>query len=167
MDHRSLYDDDVYAWAQQQAEALRRLAETGRNLPNELDLENVAEEIEDVGKTELHRVRSFLRLMLVHLIKAASAPQARSYPKWRSEVIVFRAELADHVTRSMRPKLSISREWRLAMVEAEGSLREEGDIILAGLGGACPLGLEDILDERLTFEAAVERITAAATQSSA
>jgi hypothetical protein len=67
----------------------------------------------------------------------------------------------------MRPKLSISREWRLAMVEAEGSLREEGDIILAGLGGACPLGLEDILDERLTFEAAVERITAAATQSSA
>ena len=44
MDRRSLYDDDIYAWTQQQAEVLRRLAETRRDLPNELDLENVAEE---------------------------------------------------------------------------------------------------------------------------
>ena len=38
MDRRSLYDDDIYAWAQEQAAALRRLAETRRDLPNELDL---------------------------------------------------------------------------------------------------------------------------------
>src|SRR5215210_7847095 len=83
MDRRSLYDDDIYAWTQQQAEALRRLAGTRRDLPNELDLENVAEEIEDVGKSELHRVESFLRLIWIHLLTAASAPQARSQRKWR------------------------------------------------------------------------------------
>src|SRR5215207_5175902 len=63
MDRRSLYDEDVYAWAKQQADALRRLARTGRDLPNELDLENVAEAIEDVGKSELSKVESFIRLV--------------------------------------------------------------------------------------------------------
>src|SRR3954451_2367294 len=39
MERRNLYDDDIYAWAREQAEVLRRLAETRRDLPNELDLE--------------------------------------------------------------------------------------------------------------------------------
>ena len=90
MDRRSLYDDDVYAWAKQQADALRRLDRTGRDLPNELDLENVAEEIEDVGKSELSKVESYIQLALVRLLKAASVSQARAYRKWMIEVRVFR-----------------------------------------------------------------------------
>jgi hypothetical protein len=43
------YERDFYAWSQHQAEALRRLAHTRRDLPNELDLEHVAEEVEDMG----------------------------------------------------------------------------------------------------------------------
>src|SRR5829696_3407565 len=89
MDRRSLYDEDVYAWAKQQADALRRLARTGRDLPNELDLENVAEEIEDVGKSELSKVESCIRLILIHLLKLASAPQARSERKWRNQILAF------------------------------------------------------------------------------
>src|SRR3954447_26417050 len=81
MDRRSLYEDDIYAWAQEQAGVLRRLAETRRDLPNELDLENVAEEIEDVGKSELSNVESFIRLILIHLLKLASAPESRSQRK--------------------------------------------------------------------------------------
>ena len=90
MDRRSLYDEDIYAWAREQAEVLRRLAETRRDLPNELDLENVAEEIEDVGKSELSKVESSIQLTLVHLLKAASVSQARAYRKWMIEVRVFR-----------------------------------------------------------------------------
>ena len=45
----SLYDNDVYAWAEQQAAVLRGLA-ARRDLPNELDLANVIEGIEDVGQ---------------------------------------------------------------------------------------------------------------------
>ena len=48
----SLYDNDVYAWAEQQAAVLRGLA-ARRDLPNELDLANVIEGIEDVGRGEL------------------------------------------------------------------------------------------------------------------
>ena len=82
MDRRSLYDEDIYAWAQQQAEALRRLAETRRDLPNELDLENLAEEIQDVGKSELHETEKLLTQTLIHLIKAHADPASRARGHW-------------------------------------------------------------------------------------
>jgi hypothetical protein len=50
MDRRALYDDDYFAWLQEQAAALRRFAHDRRDLPNDLDVEQIAEEIEDVGK---------------------------------------------------------------------------------------------------------------------
>src|SRR3954452_4990294 len=121
MDRRSLYDDDIYAWTQQQAEALRRLARTGRDLPNELDLENVAEEIEDVGKSELSKVESYIQLALVRLLKAASVPQARAYRKWMIEVRVFRAELLKNLTRDA-PECRHGRAMGSGAVEGRGGL---------------------------------------------
>jgi uncharacterized protein DUF29 len=49
MDQTTLYEEDIYAWSQHQARVLRGLAGSGLRLPNDLDLEHVAEEIEDVG----------------------------------------------------------------------------------------------------------------------
>jgi hypothetical protein len=55
----SLYDEDILIWSEQQAAALRSLANR-RDLPNELDLANVIEEIEDVGRSEFHTVESLI-----------------------------------------------------------------------------------------------------------
>ena len=55
MGDRTLYDEDILVWSEQQAAALRSLA-SRRDLPNELDLANVIEEIEDVGRSEFHAV---------------------------------------------------------------------------------------------------------------
>ena len=158
MDQPSLYDEDVYAWAQQQAEALRRLAEARSDLPHELDLENVAEEIEDVGKSELGKVESFIELMLVHLIKAASVPNALPYGKWGKEVRLFQAQLLRNLTRSMRAKVDMDELWRLARLRADIDLTGEGDELLAGLPSACPLTLDDISAPEFDFDAAVSRI---------
>lgn len=49
MDHAARYEEDVFAWSQHQAKVLRGLAERAAGLPNDLDLEHVAEEIEDLG----------------------------------------------------------------------------------------------------------------------
>jgi hypothetical protein len=52
MSRTGLYDEDILLWSEQQADVIRRLARTRRDLPNELDVENVAEEIESVGRSE-------------------------------------------------------------------------------------------------------------------
>ena len=57
MGDSSVYDEDILIWSERQAAALRSLA-SRRDLPNELDLANVIEEIEDVGKSEFHTVES-------------------------------------------------------------------------------------------------------------
>ena len=76
----TLYDDDILLWSEQQAEAIRKLGTTRRDLPNELDIENVAEEIESVGRSELAAVESYLQLILVHLVKLRVEPEADLSP---------------------------------------------------------------------------------------
>src|SRR5260370_33017588 len=56
------YDDDFYAWTQYQAEVLRSL----KTRDNRFDREHVAEEIEDLGKSERDTVRSGVRRILEH-----------------------------------------------------------------------------------------------------
>jgi len=66
------YDDDFYAWTQTQAAALR--AQQGEAL----DWRHLAEEIEDVGKSERRAVSSHLRVLLTHLLKWQVQPERRS-----------------------------------------------------------------------------------------
>jgi len=58
-----LYDADIIAWAEEQANLLR----TGRL--SELDIDHIAEEIEDVGKSEQRKLTSRMALLIAHLIK--------------------------------------------------------------------------------------------------
>jgi len=62
------YDDDFYAWTQYQAEVLRSL----KTRDNRFDREHVAEEIEDLGKSERDAVRSQIRRIVERLLKLAS-----------------------------------------------------------------------------------------------
>ena len=162
MDRRGLYDEDIYAWTQQQAEALRRLAGTRRDLPNELDLENVAEEIEDVGKSE--RVESFVRLILLHLVKAASVRDARAGDHWRKEVRIWRIDLRKDLTASMRAKIDLDAAWEVAVTKAEIDLATAGDQVIPGLPGRCPFAVDDLAGEPFDFDEAVERVRAAAAR---
>jgi Domain of unknown function DUF29 len=66
MDGASLYDDDILAWSEAQAAALRSL-KGRRELPNPLDLANVVEEVEDVGRSEFRAVEILIENILVHL----------------------------------------------------------------------------------------------------
>ncbi|MGA0596865.1 DUF29 domain-containing protein [Enterovirga sp. CN4-39] len=158
MDRRTSYDDDIYAWSQEQAAALRRLAETRRDLPNELDLEHVAEEIEDVGKAELRTVESFLELMLRHLLKIASAPDARPVRHWRDEVVLQRRALDKDLKNSMRQLLDLDEMWDTAVKRADAALDEHGDALLPELPQACPFSLEELTAGSFEIDSAVARL---------
>ena len=89
------YDTDILLWAEQQADALRRRA------ANELDWENVAEEIADVGRSELRAVASHLVQALLHDLKAEAWPLSRDVPHWRAEARGHRDDARAAFTRSM------------------------------------------------------------------
>jgi uncharacterized protein DUF29 len=125
MDHPTLYDDDLYAWSEQQASALRRLAER-RELPNDLDLEHVAGEVEDVGRSELNAVQGVIRPIFAHLIKAASTPDASARGRWRAEVVAFHNSLPDRFSTAMAQRLNLDRQWRRALREAQAVWRPKG-----------------------------------------
>jgi Domain of unknown function DUF29 len=80
MSRSSLYEDDILLWSEQQAAAIRKLGERPSLVPNDLDIENVAEEIESVGRSELAAVRSYLRLILLHLLKMVAEPDSQAVP---------------------------------------------------------------------------------------
>lgn len=131
MDDQIAYDEDFYGWSQQQAAVLRGIA-TRRDLPNELDLEHVAEEIEDVGNARRSSVQSYTRLILVHLLKAASVSNSALRNKWFGEIAGFHSELTNRYSKSMRQEIEMARRWRQAFKEAALQLKR-----VAGRRSSC------------------------------
>src|SRR5918994_4701875 len=100
---RSLYQTDYYAWTKDQATKLRALAAARVN--STLDLENLAEEVESLGRSDLNTVRSQVRRIIEHLLKLEFSPSAQPRAAWRYSIAEARDDIEDHLTASMRPDL--------------------------------------------------------------
>jgi hypothetical protein len=165
MDHDTLYETDICTWAEQQAAALRGFASRA-DLPNELDLRNIVEEIEDVGNSQLRAVSSFMRLILSHLVLIATDADADSIGHWTREVATFRGELIQSWQQSMHQRIDIDRIWRNAVDEAalklstyHGNGTAFGDRkIQDRLGSASPFGIDDLCGETFAFHDLVDRL---------
>jgi hypothetical protein len=157
MDQSALYEEDVFAWSQHQAAVLRRLAESGAALPNDLDLEHVAEEIEDLGISELNRVLGHLEGMLIHLVKAASSPSVDAVRHWLVEIDQHRRDATRHFTNAMRQRIDLARTWTRARRAATTDLARFGEPV-APLPDSCPFTLDELLDEDNAAEALLARL---------
>jgi hypothetical protein len=104
----NLYETDILAWSEEQAELLRRRA------TNALDWDNLVEEVEAVGRNELHAVESHLVLALLHDLKAEAWPLSRDAPHWRAEARGQRDEARRHFTPSMRQRIDVAKLYRQA-----------------------------------------------------
>lgn len=157
MDRPSLYDDDIVTWAEEQAAALRALAERPE-LSNAVDWENVAEEIESVGRSHLRAVEGLLIQTLAHLLKRASAPLAPASLHWREEIATFQITAWNTYEASMRQRLNWNRIWKSAVTAAEAGLGAYGNALLPGLPETCPIRPEDLLTETFDIERALRTI---------
>jgi Domain of unknown function DUF29 len=118
----SLYERDVLAWSQHQADLLRRLGRGER--VNDVDWANVAEEIEDAGLSELHSVESFLDLIIVHLLKVHDSPDSLATTHWRREVVAFQKNARRRFTPSMRQRIDVEKLYREAVEEARAGIED-------------------------------------------
>lgn len=85
---KSLYDTDFNLWVESQVVALK-----ARRL-EDLDLSNLIEEIEDLAKRDKKALRSYLKVLLLHLLKWQYQPSKRS-KSWKASISNARIEIED------------------------------------------------------------------------
>ena len=140
MTTKPLYETDAYTWALRQSDALRRRA------VEEIDWDNVAEEIESVGKTEARELESRLRVLLLHLLKWRHQPEGRCR-SWQASIVVQRDDISRHLAENpgLKPRRDelLSASYRAARVQASG----ETDLPLETFPETNPFTWAQALDE--------------------
>ncbi|WP_058554955.1 DUF29 domain-containing protein [Thiohalocapsa sp. ML1] len=135
----TLYDTDIIAWANRQAALLR----AGRF--TELDIEHVADEIEDVARSEQRELGSRMAVLLAHLIKWRHQPERRGR-SWQLTIRNQRHGIERRLARtpSLKHSLCDPDWWADAWADAFGlAFKETG---LDDLPESCPWPTEQILN---------------------
>ena len=139
---KSNYDTDFYQWTLHQAAAL------AAGHVSELDLANLAEEIESLGRRDRRQLESRLEVLVMHLLKWCYQPERRATGRsWANTILVQRGRIA----RLLRDSPSLRREVS-EMIEADYHrarqlARNETGLPLETLPEICPWTDEQILDE--------------------
>jgi hypothetical protein len=132
-----LYETDVVLWADQQAALLRRRA------ANELDWNNLAEEIEDVGNRYRDRIESRLATLSAHLLKWQFQPERQS-GSWRGSIVESRNRI--HQVTENYPSIREYPQKVLAKAYLAGRRVAAAETELTELPAECPWTIEQILD---------------------
>jgi hypothetical protein len=136
-----LYQDDFVLWAERQAATLR-----ARRF-DELDLENLIEEVEDLGRRERDMVESHVETILEHLLKLALFHADRPRRGWLVTVDRQRAKLARKLTTTLRNHLEAELPALYAGVRRPVARQLENDAVaLDALPPTCPYSLDQVLD---------------------
>ena len=138
---QSLYEIDFYAWTQEQAKLLKH------QQWSQLDLPNLIEEIESLGKQQRAELRNRLKVLIGHLLKWEFQPAKRS----RSWLITIRIQRRDtqellQENPSLKPYLqeAIQKIYESGRDLASG----ETNLPLKTFPESCPYSLEEILNDR-------------------
>ncbi len=90
------YDEDFYGWTQAQAFALRNYQLGG------LDVEHLAEEIEELGQSQRYAIESHLETLLLHLLKYRYDPAQEPRRGWRLTIRNARREIRKRAVGSLQ-----------------------------------------------------------------
>lgn len=135
----NLYAEDFYAWTQAQAALLRHQAWS------QLDLPNLIEEIESLGKQQRQELRNRLSVLIGHLLKWHYQPQNRSR-SWLATLRIQRLDIADLLddNPSLKPYLAeaIDKAYLKGIELASG----ETDLPSSTFPAQCPYSLAELLD---------------------
>jgi hypothetical protein len=132
------YETDIVAWANEQAQLVR----AGQF--ELLDLEHIAEEIEDVGKSEQRELASRMTLLIAHLLKWQFQPERRGR-SWQLTIRNQRKAIQLHLKQvpSLKSKLN-DVEW-MEIVWGDAVYQASIETGLDNFPEACPWSINDIL----------------------
>jgi hypothetical protein len=140
---RAEYERDFYSWLMEQARLLRE------GQWQAIDRNNLAEEIESLGREQFNKLASALRVLLLHMLKWDHQSRQRSR-SWALSIATQRLEIEDVLDDNpgLRPRIpeAITRAYRQAPLLAakETGLKE------AGFPAECPYSWDDIVSREFS-----------------
>lgn len=134
----SSYDSDIVAWAEEQAAMLRRGEWAG------LDLQHLAEEIEDVGKSEQRELASRMSILVAHLLEWQCQP-ARRGASWRRTIREQRRAIAARLADTPSLNRSLANPNWLIGVWADAVAKAVEETGIDAFPEHCPWPVSDIL----------------------
>jgi hypothetical protein len=141
---RGGYMRDFYSWLMEQA----RLVREGRW--DAVDRENLAEEIESLGREQFNKLESALRVLLLHILKWDHQPERRSR-SWILSIEAQRTEvedvLADNPGLGPRIPEAIARGYRRARIEAA----KETDLEKEAFPETCRYSFDDLMSRQFSL----------------
>jgi len=134
------YEIDVIAWANEQAAFIR----AGRF--DLLDIEHIADEIEDVGKSEQREFENRMAVLLAHLIKWQYRPSHRG-KSWERTIKDQRNMIMRRLnkTPSLKPELENAEFWAESWADA-ARMAENETGILNVFPESCPWDFGQIMN---------------------
>lgn len=149
MSHAAIrYEDDFYAWTQAQAAAMRGLAAERWNGP--LDLVNLAEEVEDLGRAARNACLSQVERVIQHLLKLEHSPAVAPRRQWQLSVHEARRELHRQLTPSIRRIVQAELDDLARAARRAAALEladHDGEAVAQSLPAVPSYTLDQLLDE--------------------
>jgi hypothetical protein len=147
MGRATRYDEDFYAWTQEQAAALRRAADARLNA--DVDWANVAEEVEDMGKSDRRALYSRLDVLAVHLLKWLHCPELldRCARQWRLTIVEQRKEIAGEFDFSPSLRKAAAERWSRALRDARRQAAIEAEVPITRFPRDPAISLAEALDD--------------------
>lgn len=140
-DEMTAYETDILTWSEQQAALLRR-AGAGEMVNDQVDWDNIAEEIDSVGRSEFHAVESLLVQAILHGLKADAWPLSSNVPHWEAEARGFRDDAARRFTPSMRQRIDVAELYVRALRRMPSTI---DGLPPLPVPPACPVTLDELL----------------------
>ena len=135
----SLYDEDFAIWTAETARLLR----AGRF--DEVDIEHVAEEIEDMGKRDKRELHSRLTVLILHLLKWKWQPEKQTRGR-QSTLLTQRAELDRLLEDSPSLRRTVAAGIAKVYPAVLRSAVLETGLLPTAFPSECPFSPEQILD---------------------
>jgi hypothetical protein len=139
MTARAEYEADFFAWTQEQARLLRDRDARG------LDWENLAEEIDSMGRRDRRELESRLRLILHYLLKWQVQPELRS-PSWRNTLTEQRRQAEKLLKESPSLRPQVPELCSEAYLDAVRDAVHETGLRPQTFPADCPFNVAQILD---------------------
>ncbi len=141
----NIYDEDYYLWLENTAQLLNQ------GKLKELDLPNLIEEIESMGRKEKRSLYSNLKILLMHLLKYRYQPEKRSN-SWRASIEEHRQRIQEAFEDSPSLKGYLHESFDKCYQDAKKLAGKETGLALDAFPCSCPFTQEEALNtEYLPF----------------